>query len=285
LSEAPLWFKILRWVPRRQLSLWVGRLIHTRRPVWFAKALKCQLTKTFQIDFNEAEKPFAEYLSFGDLFARRLKTGARSFEDDGLLSPCDGSLEQWGEIESGRLIQCKGKDYELGVLLGNRDQARDYEGGYYMTIYLAPHNYHRVHWPAKGTLAWTRYLAGDRWPVNAVSVEHIDNLFCENERYVSECTLENGGRLSVVMVSATNVGDMELEHLSPSERKVLEGRRGGLKVEPSPKPIEVGDEHGVFKMGSTVILAMDKTAAATWDLTGLGHGSVKAGRCLGLKIH
>jgi phosphatidylserine decarboxylase len=257
-----------------------------QRPRWFARCLKLILVRSFKIDMSESQLGIDEYPCFGELFARRLKPGSRQFDvDAGLLSPSDGALEQWGPISSGDLLQCKGKEYELSTLLGDGSSPQRFEGGLFATIYLAPSDYHRVHWPCSARLCWTRYLPGDRWPVNRFSVEHIDNLFCENERYVVEADLQGGGRMALVMVAATNVGDMSLDHLSPECRSSLEQGAGGVWVEKRPKDVKAGDDLGVFKMGSTVILVMDEVALAGWDLSALSCGPIKAGHCLGAKIH
>lgn len=257
-----------------------------RRPRWFARSLKLILVRSFKIDMSESQLSIDEYPCFGELFARRLKPGARQFDvGAGLLSPSDGALEQWGRISDGKLLQCKGKEYELSVLLGDGSSSQRFKGGWFATIYLAPSDYHRVHWPCSARLCWTRYLRGDRWPVNRFSVKHVDNLFCENERYVAEADLQGGGRIALVMVAATNVGDMSLDHLSPECRSSMEQGAGGVWVESSPREVKAGDDFGVFKMGSTVILVMDELAMARWDVSMLSCGSIKAGQSLGPEVH
>jgi phosphatidylserine decarboxylase len=266
-------------VPRKGLSRLVGKIVHAQKPKFWADFVKKKLIEKFNIDCSEAEHPPEFYPSFGAFFARRLKAGARDYSGQGLLSPCDGSLEQWGQISEGQLIQCKGKTYSLAVLLNDRELARSYEGGFYMTIYLAPYNYHRVHWAVGGNMLTTRFIQGDMWPVNKTSVEHVSELFCLNERYTTDQSCEKG-KVNTVMVSATNVGDMELFHINPEQRQVLERTGGGCVVHQDQTKVPAGAEFGIFNMGSTVILLLDRDAAESYDFSPLVSGKICAGQVL-----
>lgn len=277
--DQPLWLSCLGFLPRKKMSRWVGALVHAERPAFFARSLKRFLISKFGIFTEEAEHPVEHYPSFGKFFARKLKAGARDFSAVGLLSPCDGSLEQWGRILDGTLVQCKGKTYTLDTLLGDPKLAKAYEGGMFMTIYLAPYNYHRVHWGYTGSLAWTRFIEGDLWPVNGTSVEHVPELFCHNERYLSELKTREGNMVSV-MVGATNVGWMKLAHLPEEVEQVMLSRGGGYTVHENLN-IACGDEYGLFNMGSTVILLLDQTMTESFDWSSLERGKVMAGQLLG----
>ena len=269
----------LSYVPRRGLSRLVGKLVQAERPKLWAAIVKKILISKFNIDGSEAQWPVEHYPSFGAFFARRLKVGARDFSGRGFLCPCDGKIEQWGKIVEGRLIQCKGRSYALATLLNDHDMAARYEGGLFITIYLAPYNYHRVHWASAGKMGTTRFVQGDFWPVNATSVEHVSELFCLNERYISELKLAKGC-VSTVMVAATNVGNMELFHITTEQRRRLESAGGGMVDHRDQKEVVAGEEFGIFHMGSTVVMVLDREAAEgyNWDVAPLGV--VKAGQVL-----
>jgi hypothetical protein len=64
--------------------------------------------------------------------------------------------------------------------------AARFEGGSFITIYLSPKDYHRVHMPAAGTLRSTAYIPGDLFSVNGATAEGVDRLFARNERLVRE---------------------------------------------------------------------------------------------------
>lgn len=275
---APWRLRALEYVPRKWLSRTVGKLVHAESPHWWATFVRDRLISYLNIPTHEAEKPVEEYHSFGAFFARKLKEGVRTISDAKLVSPCDGSLEEEGRIEEGRLYQCKGKTYPLYDLVGDVDLARHYEGGRFMTIYLAPHNYHRVHWPISGQLEETRFISGDFWPVNRMSVEYVEGLFCLNERYLS--TIETGeGKLTLVMVGATNVGDMDIAHLSRDQQEMMEGRGAGHLIHKSLR-VNKGEEFGIFNMGSTVILLLDSSLSSALNVDHAPHGQLLFGQGL-----
>jgi len=278
LEGAPWRLKALGWLPRKGLSRLTGKIVHAESPRWWATFLRGFLIKVLKVPTHEAEKPVEEYPSFGAFFARKLKDGERPLAEADLVSPCDGTLEQEGVIEDGQLFQCKGKTYHLFDLLGDVELARHYEGGRFMTIYLAPHNYHRVHWPLAGELESTRYISGDLWPVNQMSVQHVERLFCINERYLS--TLRHPeGKLTLIMVGATNVGSMDLEHLS-NENQALVEARGGAWYEHHGESIEKGSAFGTFNMGSTVILLLDSSLSSALGVDNVPHGELLFGQGL-----
>lgn len=249
-----LTLKLLAVLPRKTLSHFVGYLVHLESPQWFSLWLKNKLIKSLRIDPNEAEFSLDHYASFGAFFSRRLKSGARPISSSQIVSPCDGQLQSFQEITSDKLLQAKGIEYSLNDFLGSSDSAERYLGGSAITIYLAPDNYHRVHYPIDMSVCKSQKVAGDLWPVNKQSVNAIHPLFCLNERWVVEGEVQDKGYLAVVMVGATNVGKMELFHLD--EKQFSEGDVTHLHENKITR--KKGDELGVFHMGSTVILLLDR---------------------------
>ena len=66
---------------------------------------------------EEAEREdLKSYQNLGELFRRRLRPGAREICSlCPLVSPCDGKVLHWGEVEAGgRVEQVKGVSYLLG---------------------------------------------------------------------------------------------------------------------------------------------------------------------------
>src|SRR5690606_19368921 len=79
-------------------------------------------------------------------------------------SPVDGRLTEFGQARAGQLRQAKGFEYALEELTGEGPaDLRLFANGAYATIYLAPHDYHRVHMPLAGKLTATRYIPGRRF--------------------------------------------------------------------------------------------------------------------------
>jgi phosphatidylserine decarboxylase len=158
-------------------------------------------------------------------------------------------------------VQAKSFVYEVHTLLGQADPLSAGNCAWYQTIYLAPHNYHRVHAPCSGVVERLGVIPGDLWPVNVPFVERIPRLFTRNERLVFKIKQKEGGTVWVVMVGAFNVGRMT----SPLAPFLVTNSDFGQSY-PSPVwtepnvPINVGDELGTFMLGSTVILVLDEEA-------------------------
>ena len=128
------WLWLLKILPRNKLSWLVGRFVQIRRPAFFVKTLKRWFVSRYHLRLDEAEKPFTEYPSLGDLFIRKLKPGIRPL-GEGLIDPCDASLEQYGRIDAGKLIQAKGIFYDLEKLVPSAEWATKFRGGYFVTYY------------------------------------------------------------------------------------------------------------------------------------------------------
>lgn len=230
--------------------------MHLEKPKFLAKAIKHTLIRSLKINTSESEYDVTHYRSFGHFFARKLKAGLRPVASTPLVSPCDGKLVQCGKINGNQLIQSKGLSFSLQDFLGDESLCEPFLDGFFLTLYLAPHNYHRVHIPVKSELCLSRFQAGDLWPVNAQSVAAIPGLFCINERWIStfNSTL---GAYAMVMVGATNVGSMEIHAVKDKEPEKLTSGEWLSYFEP-PVKFEKGDEYGIFNMGSTVILLLSR---------------------------
>ena len=248
--------KLLSILPRKALSHLTGIIVHLEYPKWFANFLKHTLIEKLKIDVSEAENEVDTYNSFGSFFARRLKNGARPLGNTPFVSPCDGVISENGPIKGGQLTQCKDIDYSLNKLLKNEKYSAEFIDGYFMTIYLAPFNYHRVHIPADAKIIDNYTIAGDLWPVNKASVTSIDELFCINERNISICSTP-AGQYAQIMVGATNVGSIEL----------MPNIKNGYSV-------EKGEEYGIFNMGSTVILLIDSNLRKSFRIEDIKPGRV-----------
>ncbi len=129
------------------------------------------------------------------MFSPRVKAGMRSVQGK-YASPADGTLVRSVPLIANRCLQVKGIEYNAAELAGG--QERDW--AWATTVYLAPHNYHRVHAPFSGRLRQVRYIPGTLWPVNERFVSLVPQLFVKNERLVFEFELEHGAQAAVVMV-------------------------------------------------------------------------------------
>jgi len=115
---------------------------------------------------DEAELPLADYPTFEEFFARRLRAGARAACNDAsdVCAPTDGVVSACGAVSDGMMLQAKGHSYRLGDLLADDEAAAKMAEGQYLTVYLSPRDYHRVHAPLAGTIEGYRHVPGHLWP-------------------------------------------------------------------------------------------------------------------------
>ena len=245
-----LYVLFLKLLPKNLLSRFVGFLaskgISKIAIRWFAKRYK--------INLEEASRPITEYKNLNDFFTRTLKEGARPVAEadnpKAVVSPVDGKIAQWGKIEDGKMIQAKGRYYTVQELIGDEEEAKPYINGQFMTIYLAPTDYHRIHHYTDGEIEGFRYVPGTLFPVNPFSVENIENLFPINERLTTFMD-SNGKKSAIVKVGATIVGKIKVTY-SDVESNISRN----VRAEKYSDKIKVtkDQELGLFAMGSTVVL-------------------------------
>ncbi len=226
----------------------------------FSQPLIRLFMRGFRPDLSDAQQPDPRrYASFNEFFVRALRPGARPAPAaaDAIASPVDGTLSALGDCTDGRLLQAKGRDYSLEALLAARgDWPQRFAGGRFMTIYLAPYNYHRIHMPLRGRLVDAWYVPGRLFSVNAATAAQVPNLFARNERLVAVFEDESGC-FALVLVGALFVGSMGTVWHGDVEPQ----RRNGLTALPVPSATAAGllgrcAEMGRFNMGSTVILLL-----------------------------
>ena len=187
------------------------------------------------------------------------------------MSPVDGTISALGRISAGRLLQAKGHDYSLSALLaGDEALAARLRDGWFMTIYLAPFNYHRIHMALAGRLLGARYVPGRLFSVNDTTARLVPDLFARNERVVLDFEGECG-RYAQVWVGALFVGSMStVWHGDIAPRGGRFPRLLALPGPGEPSHLPRGAELGRFNMGSTVILLLP-AAAGPWE-AGLTSG-------------
>jgi phosphatidylserine decarboxylase len=260
-------------LPQHALTALVYRLTRCRAP-WAKDFLIQNFCRLYHVNLAEAEQPDAtRYPTFNEFFTRALQSGARPVDPapDALVSPVDGSISQIGRIRDGLLVQAKGREYTVAALLGGAasDAAR-FANGSFATLYLAPHNYHRIHMPCAGRLQHMRYVPGRLFSVNEAGVASIDRLFARNERLV--CLFGGPGQMALCMVGALFVASMEtVWHgaVTPAQdRRVTDF---DYSDPAAAREFAKGEEIGRFNMGSTVILLFEE-GRVEWD-AGLGAGT------------
>ena len=269
-------------LPQHFLSAVIGSLANCRWR-WLKNGFIAFIVHTYHIDMSSAliEYPYS-YSTFNDFFTRPFKPTARPFQQNSqhILSPVDGYLIQQGSIQRNQLIQAKGKYFTLENLLGGDQQsAQLFEEGSYAIFYLAPHNYHRVYMPVSAQLTQHIFIPGKLFSVNRSTTTLIPNLFARNERIVTlfDTAL---GPMSVILVGALIVGSIETVWEKNLRASHITQKK--FARESAPK-LHQGEEIGLFKMGSTVILLFGKNKI-TWKSQKKENPTVEMGQILGWAI-
>ena len=238
---------------------------------------------------SEAAFPDAEdYPDFNGFFTRALRAGLRPIDKNpqAILSPVDGCVSEAGDITHGRLMQAKGRDYSLNTLLGgDESRALPFEDGKFVTLYLSPRDYHRIHMPCRGRLLETTYIPGRLFSVAPHTARAIPDLFTRNERLVTLFDTDIGP-VAMILVGAIFVSCMETTWagvVNPNMGMNLQTRRFDRPGDP-PVELQPGDEMGRFNMGSTVIL-LSGPGQLEW-VNRLSNGQpVQVGEAIGHHSH
>jgi len=262
---------LLRFLPQASLSRGLGQLADVPLPPALRPRVLGTVVRALGIDMTEAERPLADYVSINDLFVRRLKPGARPIAtgDDCAVAPVDGIVGQLGAVRAGHAVQAKGRDYALADLLQDEALAARYRDGTFVTLYLSPRHYHRIHAPTAGNVRRARHVPGALWPVNEAAVQHVVDLFPRNERLIAY--LEGPlGLVAVVAVGAYNVGRISAG-FDPDWRAPgwASNRRGGGGEDRSYEPpvyVCKGEELMAFHLGSTIVLLLEPGVRLRADL-------------------
>lgn len=254
-------------LPHHLLS---GLMYKLTRCTWrpLKNALIRLFIRKYDVDMSLAEKSSAEdYATFNAFFTRVLRPDARHITrtDSGLISPVDGAVSAMGVIDDTRLFQAKSRDYSLAELVrGDQEHIGYYRNGNFITLYLSPRDYHRVHIPAGGELQYMAYIPGRLFSVNPGSVQLVDGLFTRNERVIT--TFRTAfGMMSVIFIGAIFVGSVETiwhGQVTPADKREHTYRR----YQPG-MVFAQGDEIGRFNMGSTIIL-LTEPGKINWTVPG-----------------
>lgn len=201
-----------------------------------------KFVEEFDINTELCEKNIHEFRNFNDFFSRTLVDSARPINksSNALISPGDGRLFAFENIDMNALVQVKGFTYSLRELISNDAIANRYEGGTCLILRLCPTDYHRFHFIDDGVCGATKKIKGSYYSVNPIALEKVPKLFCKNKREWSIFSSKNFGEVILMEVGATCVGTI-------------------IQSYQSNKTVHRGEEKGYFKFGgSTTILFFRK---------------------------
>jgi phosphatidylserine decarboxylase len=273
-------WSLVRALPRKGVSRVFGFLAEAPVPRALLVPVLSAYSKGFGADLSEAARPLSAYATFNDFFTRELVPGARPIDPDprALVSPVDGGVYQTGAVAAGEVLQAKGVPYRVADLLGSEADAAPFEGGTFATLYLAPKDYHRIHWPFDATIDRVRHLPGDLWPVNDRALAAVPRLFARNERVAILGRLASGAAVALTPVGALNVGSILLAFHPLRTNRGAPAVRRTFSLSP-PLAARRGDEAARFAFGSAVVLLLSREAGRIDPLA--AGSTVRYGRRIG----
>ncbi|MBU3130305.1 phosphatidylserine decarboxylase [Clostridium tagluense] len=226
----------------------------------------------FNIDMSLYQKTPDQYSSFNEFFIRELNPDGRIIpsNDNALISPCDGKISAYENIDLDGLVQIKGFTYSLKELVEDNEIYNLYHGGTCLIFRLCPTDYHRFHFIDSGVCGETTKIKGHYYSVNPIALKNVKKLFCQNKREWSIFHSDNFSDVIYMEVGATCVGS------------IIQGYTQNVRI-------TKGEEKGYFKFGgSTVILFFKKGVVKINEeiltQTKLGfETSVTLGEKIGLK--
>jgi phosphatidylserine decarboxylase len=227
------------------LNILLKRKLTSALSGWFmnSKASK----KRIQSFITEYKIEMSDYLQtdaskfkhFNDFFYRKINPAKRPI-GLGVVSPTDGKILAFQSISDNTKFFIKGSAFNLKRFLGTDYLTKKYEGGSMLIIRLAPTDYHRYHFPAKGIASETSMIKGHYYSVSPIALRQSLKIFCENKRTISTLVTESYGDILISEVGATMVGSI-------------------LQTYKVDSTVESGSEKGYFAFGgSTVLLLFEK---------------------------
>ncbi len=232
-----------------------GKFASKEFPHWFQKIVNYSYVKLMGLDMSEFHS-LETYKSLNALFTRRFKEPRKfSLDAKDFISPCDSFITECGNLVDDYALQIKGMRYKTDDFLGKNftQQEKDYiDDGTFINFYLSPKDYHRYHIPMNLQVLKAVHIPGKFYPVNIPSLKKRINLFIENERVVLLCQTQEGKKFYIVLVSALNVGVMQV---SFEPRIQTNADVKSEKVyEFDNLHLDKGDDFGCFEMGSTIVI-------------------------------
>lgn len=264
-------------LPQHGLSRLLGAFAASRHR-WLKNGLITAFRRAYRVDLSDCVgQSAADFASFNDFFTRALLPGARPQPEapDAIACPADGTVSEAGPIRRGQLLQAKGRTYSAAQLLADEALAASLDGGVFATIYLAPHNYHRVHAPCGCRLVRSTAVPGRLFSVNNATAPHIPALFARNERLV--LTLEAFGiKFALALVGAMIVASIRTAWPAGPQSPY----RKRLAQVWEDVGFERGDEVAAFLLGSTVVVLFPPGAVDLAPHVAAGRG-VRMGEPIG----
>lgn len=250
--------RLYRYIPLRFMSGITGMISRIRFPRTILRRAIDLYSFLYSVNTAEMAVPPGGFATFNDFFTRKLAADARQVDADrrAVVSPVDGRIDQLGRIDRDGMVQAKGIGYSLRDLIPS-ESAEAYMDGDFITIYLSPGDYHRIHSPVDGAIAGYLHVPGRLLSVRESLVRSVPGLYTGNERVITYIRAK-GGMVAVCMIGAANVGSIRLSCDAAARKGFSRSPGESVYNAAEQKKVLRGDELGVFNLGSTVIVIFQK---------------------------
>jgi phosphatidylserine decarboxylase len=239
-------------VPQNILSRMFGYVTRLPLPSFIMGPLIRWYSKKYGV-LDEYVIPDKGFRSFEHFFTRALMPDSRPIHggQNTIVSPVDARIDQYGSLDRDTIIQAKGLDYSIRDLIP-APEAERFMNGSFMTLYLSPGDYHRIHSPVSGDITGYLYIPGRLFTVQEYMVNGLKGLFTRNERLITflEC---HGQPVALCKIGAMNVGRIGLSYDSHETNGFFRSR-SEKRFARDEITLSKGDEVGMFHLGSTVIV-------------------------------
>jgi len=242
-------YRIMKVFLQKFSCMLIGALANLRLPAFVMKPVFLVYSLIFRIDNSQFQINLKGLVSFNMYFTRQFRNGMRSFNGS-VASPAEGRIYASGKMENNRLLQIKHQTIHVKNLIGfEPEKLRGF-----VSIYLSPANYHRVHAPCDMEIQNIRYVPGAYYSV-APRFARSEKVYLKNERIVLTCDTPKG-KMVMVLIAALNVGNIclvSLDDLAPQGKPAR-------NIEPKNGPVRFkqGDEIAHFNIGSSVVLLCEE---------------------------
>ncbi|HOP27956.1 MAG TPA: archaetidylserine decarboxylase [Spirochaetota bacterium] len=269
-------FKIM---PKSMLSMIFGWITLIPLPSGIMNGIIDWYCNKYGVILEEAVIPDGGFRNLNLFFTRELKKGARKIDKSAgsVVSTTDSRVDQFGTITKEQIIQAKGITYSVRDLIPS-PEAEKFIGGKFITLYLSPGDYHRIHSPVDGKITGFFNIPGKLYTVQEFMVNSLPGLFAVNERLITYIKTTKGN-VAVCKIGAMNVGKISIPYDDAVTNSLTGKKYEKLYSKDEYKAVKKGDEIGTFNLGSTVIILFEKGMI---DFSGLKYGrKVKVGEKIG----
>lgn len=266
-------------------------------PSFLRRPLFGLYSRVYGVNQEEMVEPIEHYESFVDFFTRKVKPRTIDAKPNILVSPADSKVLSFGEVKGNDVLLVKSMNYSLGEFLTGRkhevysaedlekikktDQKKEKTKIYGAIFYLSPGDYHRYHSPCDFTVKSRKHIVGYLYPVKISFIEKTPRVYEDNER-VALFGEWSKGLMTQVYVGATNVGSMTITQDPDMKTNLLTSvglQKVNDKTYDQPLVLKKGQEVGMFRLGSTVVMVFEAPESFTWQIK--EGDSVKYGQTIG----